>query len=135
MEKAHWRYLWNTRSANGKAGQTYVFQLGGKYRESRVSYYAKLQGLAPTVGAINSAPADLQEAAGPVMKGNDPRSAQESYEFCGACHRTWEAVMAMGIKGINNARFPAYRLTNSPCLSLDDQRIAPPPATIRRGRW
>jgi hypothetical protein len=49
---------------------------------------------------------------------------QESNEFCGACHRTWEAVMMMGIQGINNARFPAYRLTNSPCYSLDDPRIA-----------
>ena len=49
---------------------------------------------------------------------------QQSNEFCGACHRTWEAVMMMGIMGINTARFPAYRLTNSPCFSLDDRRIA-----------
>ena len=49
---------------------------------------------------------------------------QESNEFCGACHRTWEAVMMMGIRGPNNARFPSYRLTNSKCFSLDDRRIS-----------
>ena len=51
-------------------------------------------------------------------------NAQETNELCGACHRTWEAVMLMGVKGINNARFPAYRITNSKCFSLDDRRIA-----------
>jgi hypothetical protein len=49
---------------------------------------------------------------------------QESNEFCGTCHRTWQTVMMMGIKGINTARFPSYRITNSPCFSLDDRRIA-----------
>jgi hypothetical protein len=165
----------------GKAGQTYVFSIDGEYYESRVSYYARLNGLDLTVGAINSAPVSLKDAAGRVMKGNEPRScfgchttgarsgntlqlssyedgvqcegchgpggahvnaiaqgkaasgtiralrgmtSQESNEFCGACHRTWEAVMMMGVKGINNARFPAYRLTNSACFSPDDTRIS-----------
>lgn len=165
----------------GKAGQTYVFSMDGEYYESRVSYYARLKGLDLTVGAMNAAPANLKDAAGRVMKGNEPRSCfgchttgarigstlqlssyqegvqceachgpgaahvsamtkgkaapgsiralkgmspQESNEFCGACHRTWEAVMMMGIKGINNARFPAYRLTNSACFSLDNPKIS-----------
>jgi hypothetical protein len=165
----------------GKTGQTYVFSMDGEYYESRVSYYARLKGLDLTVGAMNSAPTNVKDAAGRVMKGNEPRSCfgchttgarlgstlqlssyedgvqceachgpggahvdavargkvvpgairrlkgmtpQESNEFCGACHRTWEAVMMMGIKGINNARFPAYRLTNSACFSLDDARIS-----------
>jgi len=55
------------------------------------------------------------------LKGMD---AQDTNEFCGACHRTWEAVMMMGLKGINNARFPPYRLANSPCFSLTDRRIS-----------
>jgi hypothetical protein len=55
------------------------------------------------------------------LKGMD---AQETNEMCGVCHRTWEAVMMMGVKGINNARFPPYRLTNSPCFSVTDRRIA-----------
>ena len=49
---------------------------------------------------------------------------QQSNEFCGTCHRTWQTVMMMGIRGINTARFPAYRLTGSPCFSLDDPRIS-----------
>ncbi len=165
----------------GKAGQTYVFQVDGQFYESRVSYYAKLGGLDLTVGAMNASPSSLLVAAGRVMSGNEPRNCfgchttgarvggtlqlahfetgvqceschgpgaahvaaatsgkalagtirplkamapQESGEFCGACHRTWETVMLMGIKGINNARFPAYRLANSACFSLDDARIS-----------
>lgn len=49
---------------------------------------------------------------------------EQSNEFCGSCHRTWQTVMMMRIKGINTARFPAYRLTNSQCYSLTDQRIS-----------
>jgi len=55
------------------------------------------------------------------LKGMDP---QQSNEFCGSCHRTWETVMMMKIKGINTARFPSYRITGSPCFSLDDRRIS-----------
>jgi hypothetical protein len=51
-------------------------------------------------------------------------SPDQSNEFCGTCHRTFQTVAAMGIKGINTARFPAYRITSSPCFSLDDRRIA-----------
>ena len=55
------------------------------------------------------------------LKNMDP---EQSNEFCGSCHRTWETVMMMGIKGINTARFPSYRITSSPCFSLDDRRIS-----------
>jgi hypothetical protein len=47
-----------------------------------------------------------------------------SNAFCGTCHRTWQTVTLMGIRGTNTARFPAYRLTSSPCFSLDDRRIS-----------
>ena len=62
-------------------------------------------------------------AAGSIrsLKGMTPR---ESNAFCGTCHRTYETVSAMAIKGINTARFPSYRITNSPCFSLDDARIS-----------
>jgi hypothetical protein len=56
-----------------------------------------------------------------ALAGMDP---QQSNEFCGTCHRTWQTVATMGIRGINTARFPAYRLTGSPCFSLDDRRIS-----------
>jgi len=165
----------------GKAGQTYVFDVGGRFYESRVSYYSKLNGLDLTVGAMNNKPDNLLTAAGRVMDANEARScfgchttgarvgnvlqlktyqngvqceschgpggahadgirngkpqpnsirslkgmdAQDTNEMCGACHRTWEAVMMMGIKGINNVRFPPYRLANSSCFSLTDRRIA-----------
>ena len=51
-------------------------------------------------------------------------SPDQSNEFCGTCHRTWQTVASMGIKGINTSRFPAYRITSSLCFSLDDRRIA-----------
>jgi hypothetical protein len=165
----------------GKAGQTYVYSIGGRFYESRVSYYAEIRGLDLTVGAMNSRPNDARSAAGREMDAKEPRECfgchttgarrgitlqlqdyeagvqceschgpggdhvasvrsghpnrdsirslanmdpQQSNEFCGACHRTWQTVMMLGIKGINTARFPAYRLTSSPCFSLDDQRIA-----------
>lgn len=165
----------------GKAGQTYVYNIDGAFYESRVSYYAELKALDLTVGASESKPSSLREAAGRLMdsadstkcfgchttgarigntlqlksyeagvqceschgpggahvdsvrdgkpaphtirslKGMDP---QQANEMCGTCHRTWETVMIMGLKGPNNARFPPYRLANSSCFSLDDRRIS-----------
>jgi hypothetical protein len=55
------------------------------------------------------------------LKGMD---AQETSEFCGVCHRTWDAVMLMGIRGVNNVRFAPYRLASSRCFSVEDRRIA-----------
>ncbi len=165
----------------GKVGQTYVYDLNGRFYESRVSFYSKLQGLDLTVGAANRKPPDLKAAAGRLMNSEDVRDcfgchttgarlgntlqltnfeagvqceschgpggthvgsirngkpapgsirslkgmdAQETSEMCGVCHRTWETVVTMGLKGINTARFPVYRLTNSACFLLTDRRIA-----------
>lgn len=44
--------------------------------------------------------------------------------FCGACHRTWEQVVSMGLRGIVNVRFQPYRLTNSKCYDTEDKRIS-----------
>jgi len=165
----------------GKAGQTYVYAVDGVFYESRVSYYAELKGLDATVGAGNSKPSNLREAAGRPMPGHEARDcfgchttgarvgtalqvehyeggvqceachgpgaqhvasvrngkpavgtirslkgmdAQETSEFCGVCHRTWDAVMLMGIRDVNNVRFAPYRLANSRCFSVEDRRIA-----------
>ena len=165
----------------GKAGQTYVFSAGGKYYESRVSYYAATSGLDVTVGATGVRPTSLMDAAGRVMDGSEPRKCfgchttgarigvtlqlanyeagvqceachgpgeshvaairqakpspgsirslgkmtpQQSSEFCGSCHRTWEDVALTILTGSLTARFPAYRITSSPCYSLDDPRIS-----------
>jgi hypothetical protein len=56
-----------------------------------------------------------------ALKGMD---AQEASEFCGSCHRSWDAVMLMGIKGVETVRFAPYRLALSKCFSVDDKRIA-----------
>lgn len=65
----------------GVAGQTYVFERGGTFYESRVSFYKALNGLDLTTGAANSEPANLTEAAGRVLEGD-----QETE--CFGCHAT-----------------------------------------------
>jgi hypothetical protein len=49
---------------------------------------------------------------------------EELLNFCGACHRTWEQVGLLGLRGVNNVRFQPYRLTNSKCYDADDRRIS-----------
>ncbi len=44
--------------------------------------------------------------------------------FCGTCHRTWEQVVLMGLRGVMNVRFQPYRLTNSKCYDTEDKRIS-----------
>lgn len=63
----------------GAAGQTYVFQLDGKWRESRVSYYQQSNALDLTLGARNAAPKNLAEAAGREMTAKDKAA-------CFGCH-------------------------------------------------
>jgi len=48
-----------------------------------------------------------------------------SVDFCGACHRTWEDVVAGGLTraGVFNVRFAPYRLENSKCWKKGDRRI------------
>jgi hypothetical protein len=47
-----------------------------------------------------------------------------SQEFCGACHRSWNEVMVMGLKGVGNVRFQPYRIHLSECYDPEDRRIA-----------
>jgi hypothetical protein len=72
-------------------------------------HVASIHGGKPAPGTIRS------------LKGMD---AQETSEFCGVCHRTWDAVMLMGIKGVETVRFAPYRLALSKCFAVDDRRIA-----------
>jgi hypothetical protein len=51
----------------GAAGQTYVYEYGGAFYESRVSFYNAVNGLDLTMGAANAQPASLEEAAGRKM--------------------------------------------------------------------
>jgi hypothetical protein len=46
-----------------------------------------------------------------------------SVDFCGSCHRTWWDISNLPYRGVNNARFPAYRLEGSACWGKGDARI------------
>src|ERR1019366_9181087 len=71
----HWAF------GSGEAGQTLVFQRDGQWVESRVSYFLALDNLDLTMGAQNSAPRNLAEAAGRLMSPADTAS-------CFGCHAT-----------------------------------------------
>jgi cytochrome c554/c'-like protein len=59
-----------------------------------------------------------------LMKKLTGMTAEESSQFCGQCHRTWEYVAEHGPHGVGNVRFQPYRLTNSKCFDVDDARIS-----------
>src|SRR5262245_38970099 len=65
----------------GKAGQTYAFELNGKFYESRVSFYNGINGLDYTVGAPREPAKTLEEAAGRLMDSADVKD-------CFSCHST-----------------------------------------------
>ncbi len=164
----------------GQAGQTSVFERGGTYYESRVSYYNALHGLDLTMGAQAGKPKNIEEAAGHRMGTRDTLdcfgchstravsggrlhlesivpgvgceschgaadkhaaavragdlaaakmphlagyTAEEMSETCGRCHRTWSQIAMNGPRGVLNVRFQPYRLTNSRCYNVADNRI------------
>lgn len=59
-----------------------------------------------------------------AMKKLTAMSAEESAQFCGGCHRTWQFVAEHGPHGVGNVRFQPYRMTNSKCFDVDDARIS-----------
>jgi hypothetical protein len=63
----------------GQAGQTYVFEYNGAFYESRVSFFYALRALDLTMGAQNTKPQTIVEAAGRHM------SAMEARD-CFGCH-------------------------------------------------
>jgi hypothetical protein len=65
----------------GKAGQTYVYESGGRYYESRVSYYKELDRMDLTVGAQNLRPVNIEQALGRLMSPGEARD-------CFGCHTT-----------------------------------------------
>jgi hypothetical protein len=52
------------------------------------------------------------------------RSAEETSDACGRCHRTWSQIALDGPHDIRNVRFQPYRLTNSKCYDSADARIS-----------
>jgi hypothetical protein len=57
------------------------------------------------------------------MKDLRKLTSEETSNFCGQCHRTWDQIATSGIQGIGDVRFQPYRLTNSKCYDSDDSRI------------
>jgi hypothetical protein len=62
------------------------------------------------------------KAARPVRLGARP--AEETAQFCGACHRTFETVVRNNWFGEMNVRFQPYRLASSKCYDGSDTRIS-----------
>jgi Zn finger protein HypA/HybF involved in hydrogenase expression len=58
------------------------------------------------------------------MKDLHAFNTEETSNFCGQCHRTWDEVAAMGRLGVLSVRFQPYRLTNSKCYDTEDKRIS-----------
>jgi Cytochrome c554 and c-prime len=52
------------------------------------------------------------------------RSAEQTSNFCGQCHRTWAEIAMQPNPSIANIRFQPYRLTGSKCFDPDDPRIS-----------
>jgi hypothetical protein len=50
-------------------------------------------------------------------------TTEEMSDFCGQCHRTWSQIAMNGPRGILNVRFQPYRLGNSKCYDVADNRI------------
>ncbi len=67
--------------ASTAIGQTYIVEKDGQFYESRVSYFSELGGLDLTLGASNSPPKDLLDAAGRRMNRSDD-------VLCFGCHAT-----------------------------------------------
>lgn len=65
----------------GKAGQTYVLQLEGRFYESRLSFYNEISGLDYTLGAPREPAKTLIEAFGRAMDSIDTKD-------CFSCHAT-----------------------------------------------
>ena len=59
-----------------------------------------------------------------AMKKLAGMTAEESGQFCGQCHRTWDYVATHGPFNAGNVRFQPYRLTISKCFDVDDGRIS-----------
>src|SRR5579862_3708653 len=67
--------------ASSSLGQTYILEKDGKLYESRMSWFRELNGLAPTYGDQTTHPADINEAAGRLLK-------QDETLRCFGCHAT-----------------------------------------------
>ena len=60
----------------------------------------------------------------PIPKKLGQMSAEDTSNYCGQCHRTWETVVRSHWRGQADVRFQPYRLANSRCFNGADPRIS-----------
>ncbi len=60
----------------------------------------------------------------PIPKKLGEMSAEDTSNYCGQCHRTWETVVRSHWSGQSDVRFQPYRLANSRCYNGTDARIS-----------
>jgi hypothetical protein len=60
----------------------------------------------------------------PIPKKLGEMSSEDTSNFCGQCHRTWETVVRSHWRGQADVRFQPYRLANSKCFNGTDARIS-----------
>ncbi len=75
-------------------------------------------------GAAAHMAAVSQGETAPLPKKLGDMRAEDMSNFCGQCHRTWDAVIRMRAWGQVNVRFQPYRLANSKCFLGNDARIS-----------
>jgi hypothetical protein len=110
--------------ASSAIGQTYILEKDGEFYESRMSWFRELKGLGPTLGGGNSAPANLPEAAGRLMRHDDKlecfgchaTNARDGTRLtlekmtpgvqCSHCHEGTEAHLAAMLQRSSEAKFP-----------------------------
>ena len=72
----------------GKAGQTYVYQLNGAFYESRLSYYREIDGLDYTIGYERQPPPSLDAALGRRISMDEARGCFECHATAAVAGRT-----------------------------------------------
>jgi Cytochrome c554 and c-prime len=70
---------------------------------------------------LSAAQGDVMETAPPDL---GKLTSEDLSNFCGQCHRSWEAVIRSPWRGEINVRFQPYRLAISKCFKGTDPRIS-----------
>src|SRR3954469_8829436 len=63
------------------------------------------------------------DAKGAAMNDLRKMTSEQTANFCGQCHRTWDEIAGSGLAGVANVRFQPSRLISSKCYDAEDKRI------------
>ena len=95
---------------------------------SEKNHRLNLEGLTPGVGCerchtgAGAHAASLLQSKRPDKLG--ALSSESMATYCGQCHRSWETVVRMNVRGESNVRFQPYRMAMSKCFDGKDPRIS-----------